>query len=125
VHLFSTVEHPTKQEEWRMNPARARRFRSAALALVVVSLVLAGAPAPAAAQEWSTRFDGRVQWVAGQLMVVYPDVGSSVTVDLLRVPQGEYAGLTVGDRVTIIGVIRNGNRRIIGTSVLRTETQAP
>jgi hypothetical protein len=108
-----------------MDAARDRRFSPAVLALVLFSLMLASAPEPAAAQEWSIRFDGRVQWVAGQLMVVDSDFGSSITIDLLRVPQGEYAGLTTGDRVTIIGVVRNGNPRIQGRSVLRTETQAP
>ena len=100
-------------------------FRPTVFALMVAALALASLPAPAGAQEWSIRFDGRVQWVAGQQMVVDSDFGSSITVDLLRVPQGEYAGLTTGDRVTVIGVVRNGNPRVRGTSVLRTETQAP
>ena len=108
-----------------MDLTRDRRFCLVVFALVLVSLVLASAPGPAAAQEWSIRFDGRVQWVAGQLMVVDSVFGSSITVDLLRVPQGEYSGLTTGDRVTIIGVVRNGNPRVRGRSVLRTETQAP
>ena len=108
-----------------MDALRDRHFRPAVLALALVSLMLASAPAPAVAQEWSIRFDGRVQWVAGQQMVVDSDFGSSITVNLLRVPQGEYAGLTTGDRVTIIGVVRNGNPRVQGRSVVRTETQAP
>ena len=108
-----------------MDLTRGRRFGPVVLSLVLVSLMLAGVPGLAAAQDWSIRFDGRVQWVAGQLMVVDSDFGSSITVDLLRVPQGEYSGLTTGDRVTIIGVVRNGNPRVRGTSVLRTETQAP
>ena len=108
-----------------MDASGDRRFGPAVFALVLASLVLASAPAPAAAQEWSIRFDGRVQWVAGQQMVVESDFGSSITVDLLRVPQGEYAGLTTGDRVTILGVARNGSPRVGGRSVLRTETQAP
>ena len=108
-----------------MDASGDRGFGPVVLALVLVSLLLASAPASATAQEWSIRFDGRVQWVAGQQMVVDSDFGSSITVDLLRVPQGEYAGLTTGDRVTIIGIVRNGNPRVAGRSVLRTETQAP
>jgi len=108
-----------------MHALRDRRFGPAVFALILVSLVLARAPEPAGAQEWSIRFDGRVQWVAGQLMVVDSDFGSSVAIDLLRVPQGEYAGVTTGDRVTVIGVVRNGNARVMGRSVLRAETQAP
>ena len=51
--------------------------------------------------------------------------GSSGSVDLVSVPQNEYAGLTVGDWVVVIGVIRNGNHRVIGTSIMRAEIQAP
>jgi hypothetical protein len=39
-------------------------------------------------------FRRRVQRIAGQLMVVQPALGSSVSVDLVTVPQDEYAGLT-------------------------------
>jgi len=66
-----------------------------------------------------------VQWIAGQLMAVHPASGYSVTVDLVGVSQSEYAGLTVGDWIVVIGVIRNGNRRVIGTSIMRAEIQAP
>jgi hypothetical protein len=96
-----------------------------ALIVVVVSLLLASAPEPATAQEWLVRFDGRVQWIAGQLMAVHPTSGHSVTVDLVGVPQSEYAGLTVGDWVVVTGAIRNGNRRVIGRSIIRGEIQAP
>lgn len=95
------------------------------LIVVVVSLLLTSALEPAVAQEWPVRFDGRVQWVAGQLMVVHQASGYSVSVDLVGVPQSEYAGLTVGDWVVVIGVIRNGNHRVIGTSIMRGEIQAP
>jgi len=99
--------------------------KQTALIVVVVSLLLASALEPAVAQEWLVRFDGRVQWIAGQLMAVQPASGYSVTVDLVGVPQNEYAGLTVGDWVVVNGVIRNGNRRVIGTSIMRGEIQAP
>jgi len=33
-----------------------------------------------------------VQWIAGQLMAVHPASSYSVTVDLVGVPQNEYAG---------------------------------
>ena len=106
-----------------MDTSGDRPTAAAIFTLILVSLLLASVPA--FAQEWPIRFDGRVQWVAGQQMVVNSDFGPSITVDLLRVPQGEYAGLTAGDRVTIIGVVRNGNPRVRGSSVVRTETQAP
>ena len=106
-------------------PTLRTKAKQTALIVVVVSLLLASAPEPAVAQEWLVRFDGRVQWIAGQLMVVQPASGYSVTVDLVGIPQNEYAGLTVGDWVVVIGVIRNGNRRVIGTSIMRGEIQAP
>ena len=106
-------------------PTLRTKAKQTALIVVVVSLLLASAREPAVAQEWPVRFDGRVQWIAGQLMAVQPDLGSSVSVDLVGVPQNEYAGLTVGDWVVVIGVIRNGNHRVIGTSIMRAEIQAP
>ena len=106
-------------------PTLRTKGKQTALIVVVVSLLLTSALEPAVAQEWLVRFDGRVQWIAGQLMAVQPDLGSSVSVDLVGVPQNEYAGLTVGDWVVVIGVIRNGNHRVIGTSIRRGEIQAP
>jgi hypothetical protein len=82
-------------------------------------------PGPADAQERAVRFDGRVQWVAGHLMVVQTDSGASVSVDLVRVPQDQYAVLTPSERVVVIGVITDRSRRVIGTSVVRGEAQAP
>ena len=106
-------------------PTLRTKGKQTALIVVVVSLLLTSALEPAVAQEWLVRFDGRVQWIAGQLMAVQPDLGSSVSVDLVGVPQNEYAGLTVGDWVVVIGMIRNGNHRVIGTSIRRGEIQAP
>jgi hypothetical protein len=74
-------------------PTLRTKGKQTALLVVVVSLLLASAAEPAVAQEWLVRFDGRVQWIAGQLMVVQPALGSSVSVDLVSVPQDEYAGL--------------------------------
>jgi len=99
-------------------------LRQTALTVVAATLVLASALEPAGAQEWWVRFDGRVQWLAGDLMVVWANGGSSVSVDLRRVRQDEYAGLTVGNWVTVVGVIRNCERRVIGIFVRRVETEA-
>jgi len=73
-------------------PTLRTKGKQTALIVVVVSLLLASALEPAVAQEWLVRFDGRVQWIAGQLMAVQPASGYSVTVDLVGVPQNEYAG---------------------------------
>jgi hypothetical protein len=42
-------------------------------------------------------------------------------VDLASVPQEEYAGLGVRDRVAVIGMVSPDGRRVIGTSVRRSE----
>jgi hypothetical protein len=93
---------------------------------VVVVLLLLGTLAPAGAQEQVVRLDGRVQWVASQTMVVSLDTGGSINVDLVRVPQDQYATLSPNERVTVIGLITDRSRRVIGTSVMRGgDSQAP
>jgi len=74
-----------------------------------------------AAQEQVVRVDGLVQWIGGQQMIVQADTGPSVGVDLTSVPQDEYAGLGVRDRVAVIGMISPDGRRVIGTSIMRRE----
>jgi hypothetical protein len=116
---FKDTPHPLCPG--RSTPSRGRH---AALLVVVAAMVLASVPAPAGAQEWWVRFDGRVQWLAGDLMVVSANGRSNVSVDLRRVPQDEYGGLSGGDWVMVIGVIRHSDRRVIGISVRRVETEA-
>ncbi len=91
-----------------------------ATVLVLGALMLLGALAPpAGAQTRAVRFDGRVQWIAGQTMTVQLDTGGSVSVDLVDVRQEEYAGLSPNARVTVVGVMTDGSRRVKGTWVLR------
>jgi hypothetical protein len=52
---------------------------------------------------------------------VQADRGPSVGVDLASVPQDEYAGLGVRDRVAVIGVVSADGRHLIGTSIVRSE----
>jgi hypothetical protein len=93
---------------------------------LVVAVLLAELPAPADAQERLVRLDGRVQWVAGQAMAVQLDTGGSVSIDLVRVPQDQYATMSLNERVTVLGVITDGNRRVTGTAILRGDNrQAP
>ena len=91
----------------------------AVLALVLSSV---GGLTPAtAAQEQVVRVDGLVQWIGGQQMIVQADTGPSVGVDLTSVPQGEYAGLGVRDRVAVIGMVSPDGRKVIGTAIMRSE----
>ena len=98
------------------------------VAAVVGLLVLAGAPAVAQAQY--LQVDGWVQWVAADRLQLVLDSGLSISVDLTKVPQREYQGLGIGprDRVAVVGVISDDNRRLIATSVAklgRNSFQAP
>ena len=96
----------------------AMRMRTGFM-ILTVSVVLAGVLEPAAAQDRPVRFGGRVQWIAGQVMAVQLDNGHSVSVDLLRVRQDEYAVLIRGERIVVIGVVTDRSRYVIGTSVVR------
>jgi hypothetical protein len=80
-----------------------------------------GAVTSADAQERVVRVDGLVQWIGGLRMVLQTDTGPSVGVDLASVPQSEYAGLVVRERVAVIGMVSADNRDIVGTSVVRAD----
>jgi hypothetical protein len=91
------------------------------LMLFTLAIGAGVAVAPAAAQDQVVRVDGLVQWIGGQQMVVQADRGPSVGIDLASVPQDEYAGLGVRDRVAVIGTLSDDGRRIMGTTVMRRE----
>jgi hypothetical protein len=102
------------------------RTRRLLLVALLVPALLAAALAPAGAQARPVRFEGTVQWVAGQSMLVALDNGLSVNVDLVRVPQGQYLVLGRGERVLVSGTIASGSRTVTGFSVERvTATEAP
>jgi len=46
---------------------------------------------------------------------------TAVCIDLGGVPQDEYEGLGVRDRVAVIGTLSDDGRRIMGTTVMRKE----
>ena len=94
---------------------------SIGLMLFALAIGAGGAVPPAAAEDQVVRIDGLVQWIGGQHMVVQADRGPSVGIDLAGVPQDEYAGLGVRDRVAVIGTISQDGRRIMGTTVMRRE----
>jgi hypothetical protein len=105
-------------ESWRV--VTMRHQISAVLVVFGLAVVLAGAVSPAGADEQFVRVDGLVQWIGGGQMIVKADTGTSVGVDLTSVPQGEYAGLGVRDRVAVIGMVSPDGRHVIGTSVVRS-----
>ena len=86
------------------------------LVALAVSILLA---APAVAQPEDVLLSGRVQWIAGQKMLLLPRSGGvPVNVDLVQVPLEQYAGLTQGSQVRVDGVISNDGRRVLATSVV-------
>jgi hypothetical protein len=103
-------------------------MRHTSIALVV-SMILLGTVAPSAAQGPHVLLDGRVQWIAGQTMMVIPGSGSiPVRVDLGAVPLEQYATLRDGDWVVLSGVISSDGRWLVGEFVMRaegSEIQAP
>jgi len=89
--------------------------RKIALALAL-SAVLAGATSAVAQARW-VRLDGAVQWIAANTMMLVADGGSSVNIDLTKVPLDQYRGVGPGDRVTVVGLVSPDNRKVYGTSI--------
>ena len=77
-----------------MRLAHAAVIGKRCLVAVVVSVVLFRAVAPSAAQDKIVRLQGRVQWIAGQKMMLIPDNGSlPIEIDIQQVPQDDYRTL--------------------------------
>src|SRR5262245_10653413 len=118
-------------------------FRRDWLALAVAvlapgALVALTLGSPAAAQEYM-RFDGTVQWLSGQTLILaldtqtaapsYVIVGQvlvpvqgprqTVNIDLRQLPQRDYAFMRSGERVAVIGVPSDDGRRLVATSIVR------
>lgn len=128
-----------------MNGFLCSRFVLGSVASLVFALATTAPPARAAAQEY-VRVDGAVLWISGQTLtlvldgpagpptymimgqylVPQPGPRQTVAVDLSQLPQGEYAFMRQGERVTVIGAVSDDRRRLIGTSIIRgTGQQAP
>ena len=96
-----------------MRRANAAVIGKRSLVAVVVSLVLFGAVAPGAAQDKVVRVQGRVQWIAGEKMMLIPDNGAlPVEVDIKQVPQDDYRTLKEGDPVVASGVVSRDGRKL-------------
>ena len=83
-------------------------------ACIVVLLVDVGT-----AQDDLVRIDGRVLWIAGATMIVAPYVAGDapINVDLSRASQDEYMRLTMGDAVTVTGIVAEEGDRVIASSI--------
>jgi len=94
------------------------------MALLVGSLL--AAPLDANAQRL-IYYEGTVQWIAGSTMVITTDDGWSLRVDLTHVPQSEYQGLALRDRVLVTGLLSQDGNYFIGRSIQRSrlDYQAP
>lgn len=93
---------------------------------LVVLLVALAMPPIASAQTRALRLEGRVLWVAGNVLSLAVNDGPAVTIDLRGVPQGDYYGLVQGDWVVVLGQLSPDYRRVLGTSITRyAGSQAP
>jgi hypothetical protein len=96
------------------------------LAVIVGVSLVAATLGGADASDREVRVGGRMQWIAGQAMVVQLDRGGSLSVDLTRVPQQDYLLLTPNERIVVIGVRTQNGRGLIGRSIIRSdEVQSP
>ncbi len=83
-----------------------------------LALTLVGEPAPAAAQRY-VEIDGRVQWIAGQKLMLMLSSGGGVDVDIAQVPLDQYRNLTQGDPVMVVGTVSRDNRKVFASTVMR------
>ena len=99
--------------------------RAALTLLLAVVLAGLGLPGPAVAQQ-RVRFEGRLLWVSGDTMAVAVNDGPSVSIDLSKVPQGDYQGLEEGEWVMVLAEYSRDRRELHGLSVTRySGFQAP
>jgi len=102
--------------------------KALAIALVGVGLMSVLWVGVGAAEDIPILLVGRVEWIAGQVMVIGLEGAviaaggpAAINVDLSHVDQDEYHGLVTGDRVLVlvIGTVSEARDRVIATSVQR------
>ena len=91
---------------------------TAFLAICMLAFTLVGMPLPAAGQA-NVQLDGRVQWIAGQKLMLLLDNGGGVDVDIARVPLDQYRMLTQGDPVVVVGTVSRDNRKVFASAIMR------
>jgi hypothetical protein len=94
------------------------RIITAFLAIGTLAFTLVGAPLHAAGQSY-VELDGRVQWIAGQKLMLLRNGGGSVDVDITQVPLDQYRLLSQGDPVVVVGTVSRDNRRVFASAVMR------
>src|SRR5262245_43291658 len=88
------------------------------LVAVVAALIVLGTFAAAAPQGQPVTLQGRVQWIAGEKMMLIPDNGDRpVEVDLKKAPLGDYETLTEGDPVVVSGEVSADGTKLIARSI--------
>jgi hypothetical protein len=90
-----------------------------AMVRVVVIAALFATVSAAEAQDAPMRLQGRVAWIAGQVLVIVPDGNPSINVDISQVPQDQRATLREGDRIVVTGAANNERTRVVAASVER------
>jgi hypothetical protein len=86
--------------------------------MALVSVGLLTAPLAAEAQSLLL-YEGRVQWIASSTLILATDEGWSVRVDLTRVPQSDYSGLGLRDRIIVRGTLSQDGNYVVGLSIER------
>ena len=103
-----------------MRRTHAAVIGKSCLIAVVVSLALLGVIARGAAQGQVVTLVGRVQWIAGEKMMLIPDNGDlPVEIDLRKAPLDNYLTLTENDPVIVSGEVSSDGRKVIATSIQR------
>jgi hypothetical protein len=87
---------------------------SVLLMLTVVSIASVVSAQPPTVPEQPLVLEGRILWVdfGSQTLVVAPDNGPAVTIDLRRIRQGDYHGFRGNEYVRVVGFILRPSRRI-------------
>ena len=88
------------------------------LAIGTLAFMLVRAPLPATGQT-HVELEGRVQWIAGQKLMLLLNGGRGVDVDITQVPLDQYRMLSQGDPVVVVGTVSRDNRRVFASAVMR------
>jgi hypothetical protein len=78
------------------------------------------------AQQNAIHIEGRVEWIAGNVMVIAPyglviapGGTGAINIDPSHVDQTEYSGLVTGDPVAVVGTVTSSRGRVLAMSVQR------